>query len=173
MVKVNKIHQQPINAVLWCKVEDLKANNYNPNHVLKQEMQLLLHSILRNGWLQPIIINKDKTIIDGYHRASLVKTNKKLYQLTDGHIPIVQLNLDEVECKLLTIRINRAKGTHTAYKMHEVIKELYTEHHLSINTIAKEIGANKEEIELLIHDNIFQKEQFNDESLYSQAWIPK
>lgn len=165
--------KQPISNVIWIKVEELKANDYNPNHVLHQEMQLLAHSILHNGWLQPIIINTDKTIVDGYHRATLLKTNQKLYNLTDGLIPCVTVNLSDAECKLLTIRINRAKGTHTAYKMHDVIKELHYDYNIPVNVLAKEIGANKEEIELLICDNIFQKEKFTEDTLYSQAWIPK
>lgn len=163
---------QPIDNIQWIHINKIKANNYNPNHVLQQEMQLIKTSILKNGWLHPIIINNDNTIIDGYHRATLLKTDKELQQLTQSQIPCITLNLTEVEQKLLTIRINRAKGTQTAYKMHEVIKELYNQG-ITIKQLSKEIGATTEEIQLLIHDNIFQKEQITDETLYNQAWTPK
>lgn len=164
--------KQPIDNIRWISVDILKANDYNPNHVFKQEMQLLHTSITRNGWLQPIIINHDMTIIDGYHRVTLVKTSKPLYEETNGLVPCIVLDLNEVERKLLTIRINRAKGTHTAYKMSEVIHDL---HHngLTTHSIAKEIGATKDEVELLLEDSIFTKEKFNETSKYSQAWTPK
>lgn len=168
-----QVKQQPINTIEWVNVERLKANNYNPNHVLSMEMDLIRTSILKNGWLQPIVINKDYIIIDGYHRATLMKQDPAIYGLTGGLIPCVKLDLNVTDMKFLTIRINRAKGTHTAYKMHEVIKELHKDYNIPVNVIAKEIGANREEIELLIHDNIFQKEHFNEDSKYSQAWEPK
>lgn len=172
-MNTEKTNKQPIDSIHWIHINKIKANNYNPNHVQKQELQLLHHSLLRNGWLQPIIINQDYTIIDGYHRATLMKTSKQLQRKTKKLIPCVVLNLTRPEAELLTIRINRTKGTHTAYKMHDVIKELHTTHHLSPETIAQEIGANTEEIQLLLHDNIFQKENINDETLYNQAWTPQ
>jgi len=164
--------QQPINHIQWIHKDKLKANNYNPNHVFPKELELIARSIQRNGWLQPIIINQDNTIIDGFHRVTLIKTTPQLSKLTNHKIPCIQLNLTPTQQKLLTIRINRAKGTHTAYKMHEVIQQLHHEG-LTIETIAKEIGANKEEITLLLHDNIFEKENFTETSKYSQAWTPK
>ena len=163
---------QPIDNIQWIHKDKLKANNYNPNHVFKNELQLIATSIQTNGWLQPIIINQDNTIIDGFHRVTLIKTTPQLSKLTNHKVPCIKLNLTPTQQKLLTIRINRAKGTHTAYKMHEVIQQLHSEG-LNIETIAHEIGANKEEIQLLLHDNIFEKEQFNETSKYSQAWTPK
>ena len=102
--------KQPIDQIRWIPVERLQTNDYNPNHVFKQEMELLHTSITRNGWLQPIIINHDKTIIDGYHRVTLMKTSKELYQKTKGKVPCITLHLTKPQRILLTIRINRAKG---------------------------------------------------------------
>lgn len=164
---------QPINNITWIPITELQCNDYNPNHVFKQEMKLLHTSIQRNGWLQPIIINQDKTIIDGYHRVTLIKTSKKLYQKTNGKVPCITLKLSKPEQILLTIRINRAKGTHTAYKMHEAITQLHNQYNLNPETIAKEIGAKQEEITLLLQENIFQKENITEQTTYSQAWTPK
>ena len=46
----------------------LKANDYNPNMVLEENLKLLERSILNNGWTAPIVVTKDLVIIDGYHR---------------------------------------------------------------------------------------------------------
>ena len=61
----------PISRVEWIDVRELNANDYNPNVVLNKELSLLEFSILKNGWIQPILINSDNTIIDGYHRYFL------------------------------------------------------------------------------------------------------
>ena len=58
----------PINNVEWVEVAKIKSNDYNPNVVLNQELKLLEFSIMTNGWIQPILVTKDYTIIDGFHR---------------------------------------------------------------------------------------------------------
>lgn len=164
---------QPINNIQWIPVTELQCNDYNPNHVFQQELELIHTSIKRNGWLQPILINQDKTIIDGYHRVTLLKTSKTLYNQTGGKVPCITLNLTKPEQILLTIRINRAKGTHTAYKLHEAITQLHQDYNIPVEVLSKEIGANKEEIQLLLQENIFTQKQYNETTLYNQAWTPK
>lgn len=161
---------QPINHITWIPVTELHANNYNPNHVQPQELQLLQHSIKRHGWLHPILINKDKTIIDGYHRYTIAKQHPQLTH--DGKIPCIVLNLTPAEQILTTIRINRAKGTHTVYKMHTAVTKLYKKYNLSIETICKELGANKEEITLLLLEDVYEKLDITDNTQYNQAWTP-
>lgn len=167
------IMKQPIDDIVWIEVDKLKANDYNPNIVLTKELNLLKFSILKNGWIQPILIDRNYEIIDGYHRATLVKQDKKLKIFTKGKVPCSILDVDEVDRMLLTIRINRAKGNHIAYKMSDVIHKLVNDYGVSIDRICQEIGATKKEVELLLEDNVFTLFDFDEESKYSNAWIPK
>lgn len=166
-----KIEEMPISNVKWIPVDELKANDYNPNVVFSKEMELLKFSILTNGWIQPILVTQDYQIIDGYHRSCLAK-DKEVNKMTNGLVPVVIMNLTEPERMLLTIRINRAKGSHIAIKMHDIIKKLIEEYGISKETIIKEIGATKDEIDILEMENIFKHFDFNKESKYSKAWIP-
>lgn len=154
-------------------MDKLKANDYNPNVVFKKEMNLLRLSILKNGWIQPILVNKDMQIIDGYHRVSAVKLDKKIKAMTNGKVPCAVLDLSEPDRMLLTIRINRAKGNHIAFKMHEVVGKLVNEYGVSVKKICHEIGATKSEVELLLQENVFTQKGINEETRYSKAWIPK
>ena len=162
----------PISNIQWVDVEKLSANDYNPNVVYTKEIELLKFSILYNGWIQPILVTQDFVIIDGFHRASLAKADKEVKALTGGKVPVVIMQLSEPERMMLTIRINRAKGSHIAIKMADVIKKLVHEYGISIETICKEIGANKDEIDLLLMDNVFKKFNLTKESKYSKAWVP-
>ena len=164
--------EHPISNIQWVDVDKLQANDYNPNVVLKPELSLLALSILKNGWIQPILVTKDYVIIDGFHRHMLTKTNAKVRELTDGKVPVVIMDISEPERMLLTIRINRAKGQHIAIKMHEVICELVNEYQYSIESIAREIGATKAEIELLLRDGVFADLNI-PEHKYSKAWYPE
>ena len=170
-MKEMDIQKQPISNVQWVDISLLTANDYNPNVVFKDEMTLLKFSILKNGWIQPILVTQDYCIIDGFHRATLAKKNPDI--TIDGKVPCVVMQMGEPERMMLTIRINRAKGSHIALKMSDIIHKLVNEYGVPIVQICDGIGAHKDEVELLLMDNVFQQKGINEETKYSQAWIPK
>jgi ParB-like chromosome segregation protein Spo0J len=161
----------PIENIQWLDAELLRANDYNPNVVYNQELRLLEHSILLSGWIQPLLITQDYEIIDGFHRWTLTKMSKELNALTEGKVPCCVMTLTEPERMMLTIRINRAKGNHIAVKMHEVITKLVEQYGISLSEIGKNIGANKDEVELLCMDGVFKKLDIQNHK-YSKAWVP-
>lgn len=169
--------EHPVSQVEWIHVNQLQANMYNPNVVLTAEMKLLKFSIIRQGWIQPILVCKGAEqdtyeIIDGYHRFTLAKTDSEVNALTSSLIPVVILDLTKPERMLLTIRINRAKGNHVAVKMHDIVAELINVHKYPIEKVAEGIGGTKEEVKLLLMDDIFQKKNVAN-TPYSKSWIPQ
>ena len=162
----------PIDNIEWRKATELHSNNYNPNVVLTQELKLLELSILQQGWIQPVLILKDGTIIDGFHRAMLARESKQLKLKYQGKCPCVVLPLTRPEAMMLTIRINRAKGSHVAFRMSNIIRELIDEHDIDPQQIAKEIGANKDEVDLLYKEGVFEARDIKNYR-YSKAWYPK
>lgn len=167
-----KIEEMPISKVTWINAQELKANDYNPNVVYNREMNLLKFSLLKQGWIQPILVTQSYEIIDGFHRATLAKQDKQVKDMTKGLVPVVIMDLTEPQRMLLTIRINRAKGSHIAVKMSDIIKTLVRDYGMSLDTIKKEIGATKDEVELLLMDNVFKQKGINEQTKYSKAWIP-
>lgn len=161
----------PIDNIKWMNADELTANDYNPNVVYKQELNLLEFSILTHGWLHPLLVTQTNIIIDGFHRWMLATSSKKIKERFGAVVPVVILDLTEPERKLLTIRINRAKGSHVAFKMSDIIKSLVNDHGLPPERIAKEIGGTKEEVELLLMENVFKKLNI-PEHQYSKAWYP-
>jgi ParB-like chromosome segregation protein Spo0J len=162
----------PIDNIQWKSVDSLSSNDYNPNVVFSQEMALLKHSLLSSGWIQPILVTEDGTIIDGFHRATLAKTDKEVRALTGGKVPCAVISQSEPERIMLTIRINRAKGSHTAYKMSDCAMSLANVHGLTVAEICEGIGATKDEVELLLCENVFAAKGINESTKYSKAWIP-
>lgn len=163
--------KHPISKIEWVDVHLLKANDYNPNVVYTHELNLLKFSILKQGWIQPILVTQDLEIIDGYHRVSLCKTDKDIAKLTDNKVPVVKMQMEDWERKCLTIRINRAKGSHIAVKMSDIIKSLVHDHNMDIKQIAKEIGATKKELDVLLMDNVFKALDVENKT-FSNAWYP-
>lgn len=168
--------QHPIDNVTWLDAETLDANDYNPNVVFNQELKLLEHSILTTGWIQPVLVARDLetqrcTIIDGFHRTMLTRTSKAVKALTGGKVPCAILDLSEAERMMLTVRINRAKGSHVALKMHDLVTALVRDHGMSVADVCKGIGATKDEVELLLTENVFKKLDVANHK-YSRAWYP-
>jgi ParB-like chromosome segregation protein Spo0J len=165
------INEMPISNIEWVDVEKLSANDYNPNVVFSDEMRLLRFSLKKHGWIQPILCTQDYVIIDGFHRATIAKTHADV--TCGGKVPCCIMQMSEAERMLLTIRINRAKGSHIAVKMADIIHALVNDFGMPIETICREIGADKAEVELLLMDDVFARKNINEETQYSKAWYPK
>ena len=163
--------KNPIDNIQWIDAEKLNGNDYNPNVVFSPELKLLETSILKTGWVQPVLGSKDMIIIDGFHRWSLSKDSKKLKEVFNGKLPCAVLDIDRPTAMIQTIRMNRAKGSHVAVQMSEIIHELIDEHKVEPEQIAKEIGATKQEIDLLYQDGVFKMKNIKDYK-YSKAWYP-
>lgn len=169
---------QPVSKIRWLHTSWISANDYNPNVVFDKELTLLEHSILKNGWLHPIIVcsknacKREYEIIDGFHRYSLSKLSKKLIEIHSGYVPAVVLDISEADRMLLTIRINRAKGTHMAFKMADIIKTLIDTHGLTSSEVAQGIGAGEDEVKILYENSIFKRLDLQNHK-YSKAWRTK
>lgn len=162
----------PIEKIEWRDAETLNGNDYNPNMVLTPELKLLAHSIMTNGWIQPVLINAQGIIIDGFHRWRLSQDSPQVRKKYKGKVPCVVLDITEPEAMLLTVRINRAKGVHSAVRMAELVKTLIDHHGLSEQDVAQGIGASKAEIDLLYQEGVFKNKDIKNYK-YSNAWIPR
>ena len=162
---------EPVENIKWIDCDSLKANHYNPNRVMNAEMNLIERSILRTGWIQPILVNKNLTIIDGFHRWTLSRLSTQLREKYHGKVPCAVLDVSDAEAMVITVRINRAKGTHLAFRMSEYIKELLSVHRIPIDELAKDIGATMDEVELLMRGDVFESKDIENWT-YSEAWFP-
>lgn len=162
---------EPVERIEWVHHEELRANAWNPNAVATPELVLIERSILRTGWVQPILISRDNTIIDGFHRWALSRESEALRLKYQGKIPCARLDVGEAEAMMITVRMNRAKGTHSAILMHELVAILIDKHGCEPEEIAVNIGATLAEVDLLYSANIF-KDRKLDEWSFSRAWRP-
>ena len=140
--QMNVFDEQPISKVVWMLAKDLNPNDYNPNRVLTDEFKLLALNIVRFGWIQPILINKNNIIIDGFHRWKLSIDSKELYKKYSGRVPCVVMDISDREAMLLTIRMNRAKGVHEASSMAKIAKKLI-EDFGGVRKVAEVLGKSR------------------------------
>ena len=163
--------KEPVESVRWLDVDSLKANHYNPNRVMNAEMNLIERSILKTGWIQPILVNGNNVIIDGFHRWTLSRLSTQLRERFKGKVPCCVLDVSDVEAMIITVRINRAKGTHLAFRMADYMKEIVQKHKVPIDDLAKDIGATMDEVQMLMQSDIYAARNIKDWQ-YSKAWYP-
>lgn len=137
--------KHPVSSIEWVHREKLSPNFWNPNHVAPAEKDLIMESILENGWVFPILVNSEFMIMDGFHRWHLSE-KKELYSRTEGMVPIATLyGLSIADSMILTIRINRAKGTHAVLKMADIVRQLI-EMGLTKQDLMLRLGMEDEEV---------------------------
>ena len=101
----------------------------------------------------------------------MAQESRELNKRYGGLVPCAVLDVTDAEARLLTIRMNRAKGTHVAVRMSSIVKTLVDEFHMERAQIAQEIGGTLDEIDLLYQDSIFKAKGL-DKYRYSKAWVP-
>lgn len=165
------IKKQPISSVVWKNRTDLKPNDYNPNKVAPPEMELLVTSIIEDGWTQPIVILPDNTIVDGFHRYT-VSGQKKLMEKFNGMVPTVTVDIDPVHRQMSTIRHNRARGTHGILPMASIVRGIVDEG-VSKEEIQARLGMEDEEVDRLIDRAGMPTIAGRKQDAFGASWKPK
>lgn len=164
--------KEPLNTLQWVNVSQLHPNNYNPNVVPKENLRLLVQSILTNGWTMPIVVTADYTIIDGFHRWTVAQ-QEPLISMLGGKVPVVVVDhKDHAQDMYGTITHNRARGTHVIGPMKGIVKSLIAEGK-TFDEIERETGMKTEEIFRL---SDFSRDEFltmmaGDQTTYSKAKV--
>ena len=140
----------PVYNVKRVPVEKIRANLYNPNHVPPKEFELLYDSILNDGYTMPIVCYyiKDEDmyeIVDGFHRYSILKKYKDIYEREGGCLPVVVIDKTLDERMASTIRHNRARGSHDVQLMVNIVADL-VKSGMSDAWIKKHLGMDMEEL---------------------------
>jgi len=123
--------------VINIKTETLRPSEYNPRIMSEAEMAKLKGSILEFGLVEPLVVNKDLTIIGGHQRYEALKS------LGWKEVPCVVVDLSKEKEKVLNLALNKIQGTWDEFKLSEVISSVGDFEMLT------KTGFEKEEVQLL------------------------
>jgi len=146
----------------YVKLNDLRPADYNPRFMPAEEMANLKESILKDGFIEPIIINtrndqesgdRSNVIISGHQRRlallDLIAKGHDILNLqgkgADTAVPCVPLDLSLEDEKQLNIRMNRIKGKWDDEKLADILVGLRGSANLEVRT-----GMKTEEISRLL-----------------------
>lgn len=132
---------------------DLLPASYNPRKELTKdddEYKKIKNSIEQFGYVDPIIVNKDMTVIGGHQRLNVLK------DLGFKKVLCVVIDIDKNKEKALNVALNKISGFWDNDKLTELLQELN-----NIN-MAHMTGFSKDEIDNYLKDIDIDK-FFNDE----------
>ena len=132
------------------KIDKLKPAKYNPRKDLKPEDKTfkdIERAIESFGLVDPLVINKDFTVIGGHQRLKVVK---KLKYKT---VPCVILDLNKTREKMLNIALNKIEGDWDYALLKEILQEVDTGEY-----DVEDTGFDEKELEdLLVYSDDFKR----------------
>lgn len=102
-------------------ITELKYAEYNPRKMLSAadpEYEKIKRSIQEFGYVDPIIINRDNTIIGGHQRVTVMK------DLGFYEVNVIVVDMDKTKEKALNVALNKISGEWDMAKLKELMAEL-------------------------------------------------
>ena len=138
---------------------------YNPRKDLQskdEEYQKIKRSITEFGFISPLIINKDMTVIGGHQRLKVLK------ELGFTELECIIVDLDKTQEKALNIALNKIQGDWDEEKLEVLLQELKLEDFDTSLT-----GFDFDEVdEILSEINGTKEDDFDVDSAYQEIEEP-
>jgi hypothetical protein len=99
-------------------VGELKPAAYNPRKIARQTLRTLKANIKEFGLVDPLIVNKDMTIIGGHQRF------KACLELGFTEMPCIVLDLSKSKEKALNLALNKVTGEWDKKKLENILQEI-------------------------------------------------
>jgi len=150
------------------KIDSLIPAKYNPRKDLKpgdKEYEKIKNSLTEFGYVDPIIVNSDFTIIGGHQRWKVLKS------LGYTEVDCVVIDIDKTKEKALNVALNKISGEWNEALLAELIKDLQ-----SIDYDVSFTGFEPPEIEELfsnVHDKEIKEDDFDVEDALKEPVISK
>lgn len=86
------------------KLDDVRPVDWNPRTISEYQLRALQESLSTFGAVEPIVINKDGTLIGGHQRWAAAR------ELGWASLPAVRLDLDDTKVRTLNLALNKISG---------------------------------------------------------------
>lgn len=146
-------------------INKLIPATYNPRKDLKPddaEYIKIKNSIVKFGFVSPLVINKDMTVIGGHQRLKVLK------DLEITEVECIVVDLDKTNEKALNIALNKIQGDWDEDKLEALLQELKLEE-FDMNLT----GFDFDEVDEILNDiNGTKEDNFDVDSAYEEIEEP-
>ena len=134
-------------------------------HVVAPDFSRLQASIKRHGFLSPLVIQPNGTIIDGYHRWIIAN------DCNIKNVPVVVVDIDDIDAMLLHVDMNRYRGAVIAKLLSSLIQQILLSKKYSYDDLRKRMALSDDEFSLLADGSLIKMRNIKEHK-YSAAWVP-
>lgn len=129
------------------ELKKLKRAGYNPRKIDGPQLEAICRSIVKFGFVEPLVVRKDDLMIIGGHQrvaaleyllAGKYKVQGEVveFHLTDGNVPVVLVSdITESDSKLLNLALNKVGGEWDFDLLPKLLDELVTTYNLEEVTV--------------------------------------
>ena len=147
------------------RIDKLKPATYNPRKDLKPndpEYIKIKNSIENFGYVSPLIINNDMTVIGWHQRLKVLK------ELGFTELECIVVDLDKTNEKALNIALNKIQGDWDEEKLEDLLQELKLQ-----NFDTNLTGFDFDEVDEMLKDmNGSKEDDFDIDSAYEEIEEP-
>lgn len=134
-------------------------------YVVSPDYKRLEKSIVSFGMLSPIVIQKNNTIVDGFHRWKIANENGI------SKVPVVVVDVDDIEAMLLHIDLNRYRGIVVAKYLSNMIRRVLQSQRYTHKELRRKLGMTLQEFDVLAEGSLIKMRKIKQHT-YSPAWVP-
>ena len=117
-------HQQT-----FAKLGNLQLADYNPRHMSDEQLDKLVDSLLKFGFVEPVVARQSDLLVIGGHQrlaASKLALERAGLDAQDFNVPTVLVDVTDTEAKALNLALNRISGEWDFDKLTPILEELRT-----------------------------------------------
>lgn len=116
-------------APVMVRLEDLNAAAYNPRLITDEEMLALKASLVKHGFVEPLVVQKKGTMLIGGHQrvAALRELAEEGKVRVPELVPAVVLDVSDAVAMQLNITLNRVGGEFDAHKLGLVLAQVVSD----------------------------------------------
>jgi ParB-like chromosome segregation protein Spo0J len=147
-------------------IKDVRPPKWTSScYVVSPDYKKLEKSIKKYGILSPIVIQPDGTIVDGFHRWKVAN------ELGLPKVPVVVVQVDDIEAMLLHIDLNRYRGIVIAKYLSNMIRRILQSGRYDHESLRSKMGLTSEEFDVLAEGSLVKMRKIKQHT-YSPAWVP-
>ena len=146
-------------------LDHLKPPTWHANYLLAPDRRQLEQSLKDCGWVTNLVAMKDGTLIDGVYRARLAG------ELGWQTAPVVFVDTDEVDARVIHLRLNRNRGNVVAKYVSNLVREILASGKYEYDVLPVMLGMSIDEFEVLADGTLIKHRNIPAHG-YSRSWVP-
>lgn len=158
--------------IVYVEPSSLKVPEWRATHTLRPEMLVISASLSQFGFIEPIHVRlSTREIINGSERYLLATNIPAILKHSDGKIPVVYHDVDQIDAMIMHLRLNRGHSVVLAQKTSSIIRAVKRSGKYGNSDFEDMLCMRSDELSLMLDGTLFKVRKIKEHN-YARAWVP-